>query len=127
MCVWPSSTSSRMRAQRLPPLLGVGRGLAAHQAHRGVDGHEPGARDEREAAEVQEQLAGAGVVQAADRVDDALERRPVQLAVERDDGDRRVPSTCSTVVCNAIYRFSSGWAARERVRVSMLPPPSRGR
>ena len=38
-----------------------------------------------------------------------------------------VPSTCSTVVCNAIYRFSSGWPASERVRVSMLPPPSRGR
>ena len=47
-------------------MLGDFSGLAAHQPHRRVDGHEPRARDEREAGEVQDEDAGAGVVQPAE-------------------------------------------------------------
>ena len=77
-------------------------------------------------AEVDEQVAGTAVVQPAHGLDQPLEVRCIELAVERDDRDRDAAVDLVDRGLQAIYRSSLGRGSSERVSVRILPPPGRG-
>ena len=74
--------------ERVPARLEVVRRLAVEDADDRVEGDQPGAGEERQAAQVQQDVAGAAGVELADVLDQALVVLGVQLALERDDRDR---------------------------------------
>ena len=78
--------------ERAPAFLGVGRRLAAHDAHRRVEGEQARAGHERQVLEIEDETARAVRVGVARDVDDLLVVRRVELAGEGDDRHRRGPA-----------------------------------
>ena len=77
--------------ERAPARFGIERRFAAHDPDDRVQRDEAGAGEEGQVRQVEEEVAGAAVVETADLVDESLEIRRVELSVERQDGDRDGP------------------------------------